>query len=293
MIAAVNPAAIPFDPATERAGNVTLLQHRTGILVPYDVSPDGQWLVLANLRERQEDLFVMKTDGTELSRVTDDPARDRSPRFSPDGAMLTFFSNKSGHYQGWSVRTDGGDRKPLTAIPEKDILFTFLSPDGRRVIAVFTGRDWLIGPAGAPLTLQSGTVTKTPSVGAGVVSPSTWSRDGRWLCGPILTPSGGYAGNALYDLASGAVKKLSDDGASELLAWMPDHARVIYFTATGKLMIQDIATLKRRELDVKLPLPPDADFNIIASPDGRTLYYGAQQTEANIWKVEVPKAAAK
>ena len=87
--------------ASERAGPVTLLQHRTGILVPYDVSPDDKWLVLANLRERQEDLFVMKTDGTELSRVTDDPARDRSPRFSPDGAMLTFFSNKSGHYQGW------------------------------------------------------------------------------------------------------------------------------------------------------------------------------------------------
>ena len=243
-----------------------------------------------NLRERQEALFVMKTDGTELSRVTDDPARDRTPRFSPDGAMLTFFSNKSGPYEGWSVRRDGSDRKPLTATPEKDILFTFLSPDGRRTLAVFSGRDWIIGPSGAPLTLQSGTVTKTPSIGDGVFNPSTWSRDGRWLSGYIFSPSGGYAGNALYDVASGAIKKLSDDGVGEQLAWMPDQRRVVYFTATGKLMIQDIVTLERRELDVKLPLPPDADFNIFASPDGRTLYYGAQQTEANIWKVEVPKA---
>jgi hypothetical protein len=30
------------------------------------------------------------------------------------------------------------------------------------------------------------------------------------------------------------------------------------------------------------------DFNIVASPDGRAIYYGAQQTEGNIWKVEKP-----
>jgi hypothetical protein len=54
-------------------------------------------------------------------------------------------------------------------------------------------------------------------------------------------------------------------------------------------MIQNIDTLERHEIDVKLPLPPDADFNIVASFDGRTIYYGAQQTEANIWKAEVLK----
>jgi hypothetical protein len=44
---------------------------------------------------------------------------------------------------------------------------------------------------------------------------------------------------------------------------------------------------------VKLPLPPDGDFSLTASPDGRTLYYGAQQLSANIWKVERPKPAKK
>ena len=29
--------------------------------------------------------------------------------------------------------------------------------------------------------------------------------------------------------------------------------------------------------------------SLAAAPDGRTLYYGAQQVEANIWKVEQPK----
>ena len=74
---------------------------------------------------------------------------------------------------------------------------------------------------------------------------------------------------------------------------MPGGTRLLYFTASGKLMIQDIASLKRHEVAVQLPLPPDIELSLTASPDGRTLYYGAQQVEANIWKVERPKTAKK
>jgi eukaryotic-like serine/threonine-protein kinase len=44
----VNPAAIAFDPVAERVGAVTLLQQRSGMLVPTDISPDGAWLALYN-----------------------------------------------------------------------------------------------------------------------------------------------------------------------------------------------------------------------------------------------------
>jgi Tol biopolymer transport system component len=285
MIASVNPAAIAFDPVTERAGAVTLLQRRTGILAPSDVSPDGKWLALANLRERQEDLFVMRPDGTELSRVTDDADRDRLPRFSPDGTALTFYSNKGGSYQGWSIRTDGGDRHPLTAIPEREVNYTMISPDGKRLLAVFSPSDWLIGPAQGPLTMKSGAFTKAPAVGTGVLVPTKWSRDGLALTGSVLTPSGGYAGIGIYDLASGTARLLSEDGSGDM-AWLPDNKRVVYLTTSGTLMIQDVVTLKRHAIDVKLPLPPDEDFNIAIAPDGRTIYYGARQVEANIWKAE-------
>jgi hypothetical protein len=38
----------------------------------------------------------------------------------------------------------------------------------------------------------------------------------------------------------------------------------------------------RRELTGSLRYPPDASGSITASPDAHTLYYGAQQEEANI-----------
>ena len=58
-------------------------------------------------------------------------------------------------------------------------------------------------------------------------------------------------------------------------------------------MIQDVASLTRHEIAATLPFPADDFRGMTASPDGRTLYYGAQQVEANIWKVERPKAVKK
>ena len=291
MVASVNPAAIAFDPATERAGNVTLLQRRTGILKPHDVSADGKWIALGNLGERQEDLFLMRSDGSELLRITDDTARDRFPWFTPDGA-LTFYSNKEGPYAGWSIRRDGGGRTRLTGATGA-VNHTVVSPNGKQALVTLElGGGWLVGAMPGPIAPETATLTKPPQVPGGYFNPTTWSRDGQWLTGLVVTPSGNYGGNALYNLASSTVTRLNDIGGGAL-AWMPDHTRVLYFTPDGALMIQNIVTLKSRRIDVTLPLPPDLDFRIVAAPDGRTLYYGAQQVEANIWKVAQPTAVKR
>ncbi len=286
MIQSVNPAAIDFDPATERAGGVRLLQHRTGLLMPTDVSPDGRWIALTNVFDRQQDLFTMRSDGTGLSRLTDDLARDWEPRFTPDGTALVFSSTKTGTYDAWSIRLDGSGRTRLTAITDTEVAHTMFAPDGRRLFAVLLTGDIVIGSAPWPITRQSATVIKAQRVGGGTLFPRYWSRDGRWLAGPVVMPSGELRGHALYDVAVGTVRQLSDDAASGDMAWMPGATRVIYFAKSGKLVIQNIATLARHDIPVTLPLPPDDVWSIAAAPDGRTLYYGAQQMEANIWKVE-------
>ena len=50
----------------------------------------------------------------------------------------------------------------------------------------------------------------------------------------------------------------------------------------------DIESLQRREVAVSLPHPPDYLGTIVAAPDGRTLYYGAREVQANIWLVKRP-----
>ena len=79
------------------------------------------------------------------------------------------------------------------------------------------------------------------------------------------------------------------DSPDEAQAWLPGERQVVYFTERGTLVMQDVVTLERRELDGFLPYAPDPFGGIVASPDGRTLYYGALRMESNIWLVRRPE----
>jgi eukaryotic-like serine/threonine-protein kinase len=288
----VNPAAIAFDPAAEQVGSVALLQHRSGLLVPTDVSPDGAWLALYNALERQQDIFLMRRDGRDLTRLTDDIARDWIPRFTPDGEALTFYSNQLGPYESWLIRRDGSGRTQLTDFGELQGQSPVFAPDGERLLILRA--DSLIPMIGAapwPVTPESATRLTGFDVPGGHMYASGWSPDGRWLTGTVQPHSGANRGNAIYEMATAHARILSDDGVSEVLAWLPGSRRVVYFTKSGALVVQDIESLERRILSDALPYPPDQLGHIVAAPDGRTLFYGARRVESNIWMVR--RAAAR
>jgi serine/threonine-protein kinase len=281
----VNPAAIAFDPVTARIGSVTLLQHRTGTLTPTDVSPDGKWLALASVFDRQQDLFIMHPDGSGLTRLTDDAARDWQPRFLADGSTLVFYSNLSGKYDGWSIRLDGSGRTRLTDIGA-GTAFTMFAPDGKRIVTSTIPRGAVIGTAPWPVTSATAKpLTGLDLPGGGQIITTYWSRTGRWISGYVVDPAGEVIGLAVIDVATGHSHRLNDDSRSYDLAWLPGDQQVVYFTRQGKLMMQNVTTLERRAIIGTLPYPPELIGGIISSPDGRTLYYGARQTEANIWIV--------
>ena len=91
---------IPFDPATGKAGSPAPLLRLSGALLSPDVSPDGEWIAFRSLGG-QEDLLVVRSDGTGLRKLTDDPHRDRGPSWSPDGKRIAFYSNRGGKYAVW------------------------------------------------------------------------------------------------------------------------------------------------------------------------------------------------
>jgi serine/threonine-protein kinase len=280
----VNPAAIDFDPVAGRVGGTTMLQHRSGILVPTDVSLDGKWLALVNVPDRHQDVFLMRADGSGLKRLTDDDARDWSPRFNPDGLGLVFYSNRDGKYDGFSIRLDGSGRTRLTDFKD-GVTFSSFSPDGKQLAVSLFPTGGSIGTPPWPMTDTS--ATRLPlEVEGGIISPTNWSRDGRWLSGYVINPAGEAAGFGVYEVAAGRARQLNRDSRSFDVAWLPGSRRVVYFTNRGTLVVQDVESLERRELMTTLPYPPDLLASIAISPDGRTLYYGARQVEANIWLVK-------
>src|SRR4029450_10269420 len=104
--------------------------------------------------DRRQDIFIMRPNGSELRRVTDDDARDWTPRFTADGTALTFFSNSSGKYDGWSIRLDGSGRTRLTDLLP-GVSFTMFAPDGKRLMAAGIDTGSFIGEAPWPLTVKT------------------------------------------------------------------------------------------------------------------------------------------
>lgn len=281
----VNPVAIPFDPASEQTGEPRLLVAHTGILIPTSVSPDGAWIALSNLGEMQEDVSLIRDDGSGLRRVTDDAARDRGPRWSPDGRTLTFYSNRDGDYGAWSIRPDGSGLAMLARSLPLGLIYPAISPaDGRLSLWLLDGRPALARPP-FPASLEGLDPLPNITLPEGMLFPTLWSRDGRFLSGPLMGPGGRPAGVGVYDLSTGKARAVSADRGIWGAPFLPDGRRLIYFTLASELVVVDLSTGERRRVPARLPLPAASDA-IAVAPDGRTVYYGAQRVEANVWKAD-------
>ena len=236
------------------------------------VSPDGQWLLLVNAPDRHQDVFLMRSNGRDLSRLTDDDARDREARFIGRGDSVIFRSNASGTYDAWSIRRDGGNRTRLTEFPE-GVFGPVFSPDGSRLaLSSFPTGDQdqtvRIGGPSWPMTRATSTAAVGVTVGTATPGVYSWSRNGRWQSGALFEPSGAITGHALYDVAAGKLRQLDNEAVSGELAFLPGDRQVVYFNTHGALIMQDIESLQRWVIGDSLPYAAAMPKSIVVSPDG-------------------------
>lgn len=55
------------------------------------------------------DIYTMRPDGSGLTNLTKDPARDVDPYWSPDGKRIAFLSDRAGYMQIFTMNADGSD----------------------------------------------------------------------------------------------------------------------------------------------------------------------------------------
>jgi eukaryotic-like serine/threonine-protein kinase len=284
----VNPVAVSFDPDEERLGGQRALFERTGIFAPKHVSPDGQWLALGNFGEPREDIFIVRTDGTELRRLTDDLARDRAPVWSPDGSELAFYSTRSGASQIWTIRSDGSGLTQRTDAKAGGVMYPLWSPSGDSLVASMprkenmTGSMWDLArgwSSGKPLP-----GLRTPD---GWLRALAWSRDGRRLAGVVQDAGANAIGVGWYDVATDASVIVSHErlATPSDVEWLPDGRRILFVNERGELVIVDADTKRRKALMLQAPLQI-ADESVAIAPGGRTIYVGARKVEADIWMAE-------
>ncbi len=84
-------------------------------------SPDGAYIAFQSVRDDPEqhiDIYLMRADGTQIRRLTDDPAHDRQPSWSPDGRHIIFELNRDSDffYHVYIMNADGTEQKRLVEI---------------------------------------------------------------------------------------------------------------------------------------------------------------------------------
>ena len=79
------------------------------------------------------EIYSSRTDGSELRRLTENPAYDAEATLSPDGSRLVFTSTRDGDLEIYSMNVDGSDVRRLTHAVGYDG-GPFYSPDGSLIV---------------------------------------------------------------------------------------------------------------------------------------------------------------
>ena len=84
-------------------------------------------------RDGNFEIFTVNVDGTGLTRITNDPAQDGEPTWSPTGDAIAFDTNRDGNSEIYQMAPDGTGLVNLTNNPAFDFIPDF-SPDGTQVM---------------------------------------------------------------------------------------------------------------------------------------------------------------
>lgn len=79
---------------------------------------NGQRLAFVRRESDNQDIYVMAADGSSLTRLTDHPAADVSPAWTPDNRLL-FRSQRDGQWGIYTMNANGSDQRLLVTTPSE------------------------------------------------------------------------------------------------------------------------------------------------------------------------------
>ena len=161
-------------------------------------SPNGRQIAFTSNRDGNPELYIVDVDGSNLTRLTHNPAIDTSPTWSPTGNQLAFTSDRSGRPQIYVISVDGTgirrmtfesycDRPTWSPAPFNEIAYSSRTGPGHdiKVLELASGvvrqLTFGLGTNESPAYAPNGRHLAFTSTRSGEKQIFTMARDGRNL----------------------------------------------------------------------------------------------------------------
>ncbi len=96
-------------------------------------TPNPEKIAFSSDRDGNFEIYVMNADGSNPVRLTNHPAGDFEPSFSPDGSKIVFSSQRDGNSEIYVMNSDGTNQTRLTNNSANDFDPAF-SGDGSKIV---------------------------------------------------------------------------------------------------------------------------------------------------------------
>jgi len=145
------------------------------------LSPDGRRLAVSVQGETSMDIWVKQLDRGPSTRVTFDGGRNDYPSWTPDGASLSFTSNRAGpSFDLWTKRADGTTDPVLELDREWALAEALWSPDGEWFLHRSSTNERGAGDIVMHRRGENSTPIPLVATGFTELAPAI-SPDGRWM----------------------------------------------------------------------------------------------------------------
>jgi Tol biopolymer transport system component len=267
----------PIQPARGGGLDMFLAKLTTG------TTTAGAKIVFGSSRNnRNHDIYLMDTDGSNQIRITSNTAYDDQPKWSPDGRKIAFISNRDGNFEIYSMNADGTGQTRLTNNSAADG-FPAWSPDGKKI--AFVSGDLKVPSTYEIYVMNADGSNRTRLTNDSLIDATpSWSPDGS----KIVFMSGS---SSIFDPNSFDIYVMNADGSNRTRltnnavmdaqpSYSPDGTKIVYASGNGFIM----ASIEIYVMDANGGNPTQLTNNFVTdgfpvwSPDGKKIVFASGKT---------------